>query len=164
MHLILSGRHPRNSTYTNGETGQVLYKVDKPHKLVGAGTATIRKAVGTVGGVWHGESAANSTSPGRSLTLRSSGRESSPHEQDNDRESERRLKGDGDRRSSMDATFVDSDSEDVDEEEGATLEGHFAFYAQIEFNTFWSSRLRFDSRDISVSEYFRKEGWSWYAR
>ncbi|KAF9443147.1 hypothetical protein P691DRAFT_680154, partial [Macrolepiota fuliginosa MF-IS2] len=74
-----------------------------------------------------------------------------------------------DRRSlgSDDQAFADSDSED----EGGpsarnlpALQDQFAFYAQIEFHTFNSTRFRYNSRDVPVSEYFRKEGWSWYGR
>jgi hypothetical protein len=72
----------------------------------------------------------------------------------------------GGRPLSVDETFVDSDDERGEDEvdEIPVLEGHFAFYAQIEFKAFLSTRFRFDSRDVSVSEYFREEGWSWYGR
>jgi hypothetical protein len=73
---------------------------------------------------------------------------------------------DSDRRS-FDETFVDSDSED---EPGPStrnlpvLEGHFAFYAQVEFHTFQSTRFRYNGLDVPVDEFFRKEGWSWFGR
>lgn len=37
-------------------------------------------------------------------------------------------------------------------------EGHFTFYAQIEFHTWRSSRFRFNGHSISVDDYFRKDG------
>ena len=49
MLLLLSSSNPANSTYATAE-GQILYKVTKPF----IGTATIRKAVRTVQGVWNG--------------------------------------------------------------------------------------------------------------
>ncbi|KAJ3567191.1 hypothetical protein NP233_g6520 [Leucocoprinus birnbaumii] len=50
MLLLLSSLNPVNSSYAT-ETGQVLYKVNKTI----TGPATIRKAVGTVQGVWRGD-------------------------------------------------------------------------------------------------------------
>jgi len=49
MLLLLSSSSPANSTYATAE-GQILYKVTKPF----IGTATMRKAVRTVQGVWNG--------------------------------------------------------------------------------------------------------------
>lgn len=155
MRLILSSHHPRNSTYST-EAGQILYKVDKPLKL-GNSVATIRKAVGTVNGVWQGD---ESESKARAKSSFS------------DKEAVEREKDDlvyGGRSSadSRDELFADSDSED---EVGSStrgvpvLEGHFAFYAQVEFHTFASTRFRYNGLDVPVSEYFRKEGWSWFGR
>jgi hypothetical protein len=162
MNLILSSRHPRNSTYTHSETGQILYKVEP-------GTATIRKAVGTVKGVWKGEPSSSSgttRSPARQISgvsERSKCGSSDVEGGGSGKDSHDRR-----RRSSVDETFVDSDDERGEGEEAVdeipVLEGHFAFYAQIEFKTFSSTRFRFDSEDVSVSEYFRKEGWNWYGR
>ncbi|XP_006458731.1 hypothetical protein AGABI2DRAFT_115754 [Agaricus bisporus var. bisporus H97] len=36
---------------------------------------------------------------------------------------------------------------------------HFALYAEVEFHTFRSTRFRFQNRDVSVDDHFRKEGW-----
>lgn len=183
MRLILSGRHPRNSTYAT-ESGQVLYKVDKPNN-VGPRTATIRKAVGTVHGIWQGNldplprspTSVSSSSASRGNRAKWRGRAGSSDaavskgaSPGSRRDSELVDVGEDRRRSSIeDQAFADSDDE---EEEGGlgeeprspVYEGHFAFYAQIDFKTFLSSRFRFDSRDVSVKEYFRKEGWSWYGR
>lgn len=161
MRLILSSRHPKNSTYST-ESGQLLYKVDTPYKL-GVRTATIRKAVATVDGVWQ------SNSDSRKLQSIPS-REKSPFGDDK-HAIEKQEEGsvpESDRRS-VDGAFIDSDEEDNNEGGPSTmdlpeLEGHFAFYAQIKFQTFQSSRFRVDSFDTSVSDYFRKEGWSWFGR
>lgn len=37
-------------------------------------------------------------------------------------------------------------------------ESHFACYAEVEFHTFRSTRFRYNNIDVSVDEYFRKEG------
>ncbi|KXN87011.1 hypothetical protein AN958_09357 [Leucoagaricus sp. SymC.cos] len=181
MRLILSGRHPRNSTYTNSQTGEILYKVDKPRKL-GPGTATIRKAVRTVGGVWRGpdngigESSSSSSGRPQNGTRKSSVGSwptattiSTSDKCDTVLDSSK-----GEERRSVDEEFaIDSDDEAVVKgsasasgrgEQVPAFEGHFAFYAQIEFKRFLSTRFRYDSLDVSVSEYFRKGGWSWYGR
>ncbi|KAJ3556101.1 hypothetical protein NP233_g12055 [Leucocoprinus birnbaumii] len=133
MHLFLSGRNPANSSYA-AETGQVLYKVTTPLK-VGPGTTTIRKAVGTVQGVWQGETGA--------LEL---------------------LKGVREEFEGEEAARELDDGESVSPTGAPILEGHFAFFAQIEFHAFADSRFRYNSLDVPVSTYFRKEGWSWLGR
>ncbi|KAF5349704.1 hypothetical protein D9756_008876 [Leucocoprinus leucothites] len=161
MRLILSSRCPKNSTYSS-ESGQLLYKVDTPCKL-GVRTATIRKAVATVNGVWQ------SSSDSKKFQSIPS-REKSPFDDDKhiiEKQGEGSLP-DSDRRS-VDEAFTDSDEED-NEKGGPSitdlpeLEGHFAFYAQIKFQTFHSSRFLLNGIDTSVSDYFRKEGWSWFGR
>lgn len=153
MRLILSTRHPRNSTYST-ETGEILYKVDKPLKL-GSTVATIRKAIGTVNGVWSNGSE------------HSEARAKSPiHDKDSDMEKDDLIHDEGQRPSSPeDEAFADSDSEDDPSGSGVpVLEGHFAFYAQVNFHSFQSTRFCYNGLDVPVSEYFRKEGWSWYGR
>lgn len=119
MRLILSSEHPRNSSYST-ETGEVLYKIDKPVKIT-SDVATIRKAVRTVNGVWHGDSNGPSSSP-----------------------SHGRGNGSG---------------------SGAPVfEGHFAVYAQVEFHDFGSTRFRYNGLDVKDSDFFRKQGFSWYGR
>jgi hypothetical protein len=153
MRLIISTRHPRNSTYST-ETGEILYKVDKPLKL-GSSVATIRKAVGTVNGIWH-------DGPEHSKV-----RARSPiHDNDSEMEMDD-LTHDDSRRpvSPDDEAFADSDSEDDPSgNEAPTFEGRFAFYAQVDFHTFQSTRFRYNGLDVPISEYFRKEGWSLYER
>ncbi|KAJ3565825.1 hypothetical protein NP233_g7396 [Leucocoprinus birnbaumii] len=56
------------------------------------------------------------------------------------------------------------DGESVSPTGAPILEGHFAFFAQIEFHAFADSRFRYNSLDVPVSTYFRKEGWSWLGR
>ncbi|KXN82686.1 hypothetical protein AN958_02251 [Leucoagaricus sp. SymC.cos] len=87
MRLILSGDRPRNSDYST-ESGQILYKVDKPSNVLTEGTATIRK---------------------------------------------------------LDGPYP----------------GHFPFYAQVEFHSIRSTRIRFNGFDLSEDDYFRKGKWSW---
>jgi hypothetical protein len=162
MRLILSSRHPRNSVYTT-ETGQVLYKVDKPHKF-GHGIATIRKAVGTVHGVWQGDGL------GPKVLVPSLSVEKSPFDDPEPEVEEGR-------RDSMDSEdedvpFADSDSDSDDVAErgssvpstSGVLEGHFAYLAQIEFHGISSTRFHYNNLDVSVDELFRKEGRSWYGR
>ncbi|KAJ3572618.1 hypothetical protein NP233_g2959 [Leucocoprinus birnbaumii] len=163
MRLILSSRHPKNSTYST-ESGQLLYKVDTPMKL-GNRTATIRKAVATVDGVWQG----SNDSPRLSLTQ--SG-EKSPFSDKYSSEKYDTVPIPEADRQSVDEVFIDSDDEDEVDGGGAgpstlglpELEGHFAFYAQIIFQTFQSSRFLLNSIETPVSDYFRKEGWSWFGR
>lgn len=151
MRLILSSSYARNSTYTN-EAGQILYKVDKPGTVLGPEIATIRKAVGTVNGVWMGDFAlrANSLSSERqSMDKRDEGNEYNPG------------------RYSTDEEFNDSDMEDEagpSTDVSPALEGHFAFYAQVEYNYFKTSRFRYNSLDVSVKDFFRLEGSSWFGR
>lgn len=179
MRLILSSRHPRNSTYTT-ETGQILYKVNKPRRF-GYGVATIRKAVGTVHGVWQG----NGLGPEVLVPSVTAPVEKSPFD---DPEPEEEEEGDG-RRRSMDsqddsAPFADSNSnsnsdldsvdsvDSVDAVEGrssvpstsGSLQGHFAFLAQIEFHGFSPTRYLYNNLNVSVDELFRKVGGSWYGR
>ncbi|KAJ3565824.1 hypothetical protein NP233_g7397 [Leucocoprinus birnbaumii] len=181
MRLILSSRHPRNSSYST-ESGEILYKVTKPPRL-GPRTVTIRKAVGTVQGVWQGDPdqsrprsiSASSSSASRGIRAKVPTRPGTSESMvskmtgRNRRDSELvDVDGGGRKSPTDDEGFTDSDDED-EEEEGVepgspTYEGHFAFYAQIEFNALLSPRFRFDSREVSVKEYFRKEGWSWYGR
>lgn len=156
MRLILSSRNPKTSTYTT-DSGELLYKVDKSH-VIRTGTVTIRKAVGTVQGVWQGDSLKPQSSP-----------KSDPFSDKSsfDKRDEPSM-NDVDRRS-VDEAFADSDSEDDSEAGPSTkdlpvLEGHFAFASQIEFRTFHHSQFRFNSIEQSTSEYFRKEGWSWFGR
>ncbi|EKM83246.1 hypothetical protein AGABI1DRAFT_82873 [Agaricus bisporus var. burnettii JB137-S8] len=154
MRLILSSPHPRNSAYST-EDGQVLYKVDKPRKLRNE-IATVRKAVNTVNGVWEGDFSFKKGATSPLLDVE-------PQEKNE-------LDKDGERRSmnSQDGLFNNSDTEDDASGQSTSkepaAEGHFAFYAQVEYHTFASSRFRYNSLDVSVSDYFRKEGWSWYGR
>ncbi|KAF7777887.1 hypothetical protein Agabi119p4_3959 [Agaricus bisporus var. burnettii] len=154
MRLILSSPHPRNSAYST-EDGQVLYKVDKPRKLRNE-IATVRKAVNTVNGVWEGDFSFKKGATSPLLDVE-------PQEKNE-------LDKDGERRSmnSQDGLFNNSDTEDDASGQSTSKEpaseGHFAFYAQVEYHTFASSRFRYNSLDVSVSDYFRKEGWSWYGR
>ncbi|KXN82687.1 hypothetical protein AN958_02252 [Leucoagaricus sp. SymC.cos] len=157
MRLTLSTRHPRNSAYTT-ESGVTLYKVDKP-RTIANGTATIRKAVGTVHGVWQDGS----------LKLPDSDRPKSPFSDKEDMGKEpSELNAE---RRSVDGTFTVSDLEDEGGDGPNTmgknspaLEGHFAFIAQVEFQTLESTRFHFDGRSVSVADYFRKQGWSSYGR
>lgn len=154
MRLLLDSAHPRNATYTN-EAGQVLYKVDKPVTLDGMGTATIRKTVGTIEGIWQGD---------MSLPSNPRAREQSPFPDSTHEWSEDGA--DGDRRS-IDKPFSGSDDEDEQERSPNELpkfEGHFAIYAQVEFHSWHSSRFRYNDLDVSVAEFFRKEGWRSYGR
>ncbi|KAF5349674.1 hypothetical protein D9756_008870 [Leucocoprinus leucothites] len=154
MRLLMSSAHPRNCTYTN-EAGQVLYKVDKPVTLEGTGTATIRKAVETVNGVWQGDASSSGTKlPARGKSPFVDHDSSDKWYEGND---------DSDRRS-LDQNFAGSDGEEESTSSLPALEGHFAFYAQVEFHNWHSSRFRFDGRELSVGDYFRKEGWSSYGR
>lgn len=151
MRLTLSSRNPRNSTYST-EAGEVLYKVDKPLKL---GPATIRKAVETVNGVWN-HSSEHSNAQGKSPT-----HDKDPGVAKDD------LVHDEDRRpaSPEDEAFADSDSEDGPSgSELPVFEGHFAFYAQVDFKTFKSTRFCYNGLVVPAGEYFRKEGWSWYGK
>jgi hypothetical protein len=160
MRLILSSRHPRNCVYTT-ETGKILYKVDKPRRF-GHGIATIRKAVGTVHGVWQGDGlAAQALAP--SLPV-----EKSPFDDPEPEEGGRSIESRED-----DAPFADSDSDDDDDVEGGSsvpstsggaLEGHFAFLAQIEFHGILSTRFHYNNLDVSADELFWREGRSWYGR
>ncbi|KAJ3554802.1 hypothetical protein NP233_g12347 [Leucocoprinus birnbaumii] len=155
MRLVMSNANPRNCTYRN-EAGQVLYKIHKPITVDGAGTATIQKAVETVKGVWLGEST-HTELPGR-------GR--SPFVDDAGADSSEKWyegKDDSDRRS-LDKDFAGSDGEEEDTKDLPALEGHLAFYAQVEFRCWHSSRFRIDGREISVNDYFRKGSWSSYGR
>jgi hypothetical protein len=155
MHLILSSRHPRNCLYST-EAGQILYKVDKP-RSTHSNVATIRKAVNTLNGVGKGSFNIQDKSP--------------PADEDHIIRKKEETAKDHHRRSidSHDAPFADSEDE---VEEGSrpslsglhVMEGHFAFYAQVEFHTFSSTRFRYNSLDMPVSEYFRKEGSSWFGR
>ncbi len=68
-----------------------------------------------------------------------------------------------------DKAFADSEGEE--EEDGLasgsgvpTFQGHFAFYAQIEFHGINPTRLCYNGLDVPVTEFFRKEGWSSYGR
>ncbi|XP_006458728.1 hypothetical protein AGABI2DRAFT_176960 [Agaricus bisporus var. bisporus H97] len=161
MHLILSSRHPRNSRY-HTEAGQVLYKVDKPRN-VRSSIATIRKAINTSNGVCKGN-----------FTIRDRPPLPDRHHLNHTEREKDEVPEDIRRRSvdSHDAPFADSDSEDEVEPRQSMsgshvmhmMEGHFAFYAQVEFHSFSSTRFRYNSLDVSVSEYFRKEGWSWFGR
>ncbi|KAF9442550.1 hypothetical protein P691DRAFT_714273 [Macrolepiota fuliginosa MF-IS2] len=160
MRLTLSTRHPRNSTYTT-ETGEVLYKVDTIRKFPDPGVTTIRKAVDTVNGVWLGDSEqlsghrAKPTFPeGKSLVSDKGGDDHSI-----------------DGRRSADSGFAVGDSEHGDESrtrssvgEMPVREGYFAFYAQIDFRVFRSTRFQWDGHDVSVNKYFHEEGWSGYGR
>jgi hypothetical protein len=98
MHLILSKRNPTNSNYTT-KSGQLLYKVDKSRK-VGTGTATIRKAVSTVHGVWQGDDSETQLTRVKSDPV--SGKSSL----------EKNVPGAA--RRSVDEAFEDSDDEDED--------------------------------------------------
>jgi hypothetical protein len=153
MRLILSSRHPRNSTYST-EDGQILYKVNKPRQL-GFGVATIRKAVKTVNGVWDGELEFKSGTKSTPLDTGS---------QDNDEPNT----DDHGSVNSEDVVFSNQDSGDDESGPSANklpaAEGHFAFYAQVEFQAFTSARFRYNYLDVPVQEFFRKEGWSWYGR
>ncbi|EKM83257.1 hypothetical protein AGABI1DRAFT_104959 [Agaricus bisporus var. burnettii JB137-S8] len=160
MRLILSSsRHPRNSAYST-ETGQMLYKVDKPHKF-GSSIATIRKAVKTIDGVWQGD--LDSKYAGESFLV-DNGEMIAGEQNELEKKS-------GERRSmdSQDAPFADTDSEKDNLLGRSTnglpvLEGNFAFHAQVEFHTFNSTHFRYNNLDIPVNRYFCKEGWSWYGR
>jgi hypothetical protein len=153
MRFILSSRHPRNSVYST-EEGQVLYKVNKPKQL-GCGVATIRKAVKTVNGVWEGDL---EFKLGPKSTLL-------------DKEAQEKDELNQDDHYSIDCQddpFSNQDSGDDEPgpstNESPAAEGHFAFYAQVEFHPFALSRFRYNYLDIPVREFFRKEGWSWYGR
>ncbi len=145
MQLILSSRHPRNSTYS-AETGEVLYKIDKPYKLSPT-VATIRKAVGTVNGVWNGDSEQFKVKANPLV-----------HSSDSDGEKGDLIHDDSRWHNSPDGEARPSGSE------VPVFEGHFAFYAQVEFHKVQSTRFRYNGLDVPVSEYFRKEGWSCYGR
>ncbi|KAF7777710.1 hypothetical protein Agabi119p4_3782 [Agaricus bisporus var. burnettii] len=140
MRLILSSsRHPRNSAYST-ETGQMLYKVDKPHKF-GSSIATIRKAVKTIDGVWQGD--LDSKYAGESFLV-DNGEMIAGEQNELEKKS-------GERRSmdSQDAPFADTDSENDNLLGPSTnglpvLEGNFAFHAQVEFHTFNSTHFRRD--------------------
>jgi hypothetical protein len=153
MRLTLSGRHPRNSAYVS-ETGQILYKVHKPRQF-GPGTATIRKAVGTVHGVWEGDS--------NELVER---RVKSSFSEKPEDSTDKRDDGGAGHGSSVDRGLDDSDLEDEAEpsDAGPAFEGHFAFYAQVEFRAFEATRFRYNGFDVSVNDFFRKEGWSLWGR
>jgi hypothetical protein len=157
MRLFLSRHHPGRSTYAT-ETGQILYKANKPRKL--SSTATISKAVGTIQGVWQGDSY---ELPGR-------GKES-----DSDDEGEE--PGDGGNVDVGEGTFPFSSfgvglnllPGKLEGTPSRTIpspahEGHFAFYAQIEFNAFGPSKFRYDYIETPVKEYLRNDGWNWLGR
>lgn len=40
----------------------------------------------------------------------------------------------------------------------AVNDDHFALYAEVEYHTSRSTRFRFQNRDVSVDNHFRKEG------
>jgi hypothetical protein len=156
MRLILSSRHPRNSTYST-EAGQILYKVDKPTKLT-CSVATIRKALNADDDLWRGKLDSKTTI------------ESYYDDNDETLDKDEREK-DNKRRSldSVDAPCADSESENEASigpgmDGLPVLEDIFSFYAQVEFHTFRSSRFHYNSLDVPVSEFFHKEGWSWYGR
>lgn len=153
MRLTLSSRHPRNSCYST-ETGQILYKVDKPHAS-GSGTATIRKAVNTVNGVWDGN-------------LESSISSASRHSDQAPVATEVVVENVNDRStSSLSVPYRGSTNElhsSRRESGSTTLGGYFAFYAQVEFHSITSSRFRYNNLDVPVDKYFRKGGWSSYGQ
>ncbi|KXN87036.1 hypothetical protein AN958_09382 [Leucoagaricus sp. SymC.cos] len=159
MRLILSSPHPRNSTYTT-EDGRILYKVHKPYQL-SSSIATIRKAVRAVNGVWQGDLYAHPPMEQRAhvkstfLPQRSSA--------DNSR-SGSEIKCDVEHVFQVDEKLVGSDAENDTRVSSPLVEGHFAFYAQVEFRVFSASRFRYNSLDVSVDDFFHKEGWSWFGR
>lgn len=118
-----------------------MYKVTTPLRL-GPGTTTIRKAVGTIQGIWQGDS---ETYELPELTRKTS-------------DEEHGVKG-------SEEVLIDGvDDEPRNSMDVPTLEGHFAFFAQIEFRAFSDSRFRYNSLDVPVNTYFRKLGWSWLGR
>jgi hypothetical protein len=154
MRLILSSRHPRNSAYST-EDGHVLYKISQPRRLDFA-VATIQKAVKTVNGVWTGDFGFN-------LGMNSTLLDVEARERDElDKDERYSMNSQDDPFSSQDSG--DDEPEPSTDEEIPAAEGHFAFYAQVEFHTFTSSRFRYNCLDIPVREFFRKEGWSWFGR
>lgn len=134
MLLLLSSKKPANSSYVT-ETGQILYKVNRRKPTTGP--VIIRKAVGTVQGVWHGDSGTHEL-PDRRVSRENS---TAP-------EVEGQL---------LDETENDPSSSI----EGPKFEGHFAFSAQIGFNAFANSRFQYNSLDVPVQTYLRREGWHW---
>lgn len=140
MRLTLSTQHPRNSAYL-ADTGEVLYKVDKPLSL-GSTIATIQKAVGTINGARQGDSERSRPMIRGSSLARSQGDF---------------VHGDNQRRSAQGGGEFSGNGE-------ATFEGRFAFYAQIEFNQVLPTRFRYNGLDVPVSKFFRKEGWSGHGR
>lgn len=160
MRLILSTKNPRNSTYST-EAGEVLYKVHKPRNT-GTTVATVRKAVGTVNGVWAGDA--------ERLPTRANLHTHTSHTASDQAKSDDLLHDDNNTRpiSPEGETFADSDS--GDEASGSvqqpTLEGQFAFYAQVEFHHLrWNpSHFRYNGLDVPTDKFFRKEGWSLFGR
>ncbi|KAF5349553.1 hypothetical protein D9756_008801 [Leucocoprinus leucothites] len=130
MLLLLSSKKPANSSYVT-ETGQILYKVNRRKPTTGP--VIIRKAVGTVQGVWHGDSGTHEL-PDRRVSRENS---TAP-------EVEGQL---------LDETENDPSSSI----EGPKFEGHFAFSAQIGFNAFANSRFQYNSLDVPVQTYLRRE-------
>ncbi|XP_006462973.1 hypothetical protein AGABI2DRAFT_186774 [Agaricus bisporus var. bisporus H97] len=165
MRLILSSRYPRNSTYST-ETGQVLYKVNKPNTF-NDGIATIRKVVNTVNGVWQGDLQSQAIRP------------QSPHSDTAVAEQGVQEWGSLNpyrSRDSQDARFADSDREEDDPHNDhelgpSTASGlpspdlaQYAFCAQVDFRFLTPTRFYYNGLNVPVTEYFRKEGWSAYGR
>ncbi|KAL9714606.1 hypothetical protein Ac2012v2_001263 [Leucoagaricus gongylophorus] len=127
MLLLLSSSNPANSTYATAE-GQILYKVTKPF----IGTATIRKAVRTVQGVWNGTHKLQRLNDKPILVTCPDG--------------------------SVEVQVVNETGDGLDL---GGYEGHFALFAQIKFNAFQKSTFRYNSLEVPVEIFLRRIGWNW---
>ncbi|KAF9439683.1 hypothetical protein P691DRAFT_690077 [Macrolepiota fuliginosa MF-IS2] len=154
MQLILSC-HSRNSTYST-KTGEVLYKVNIPCQLPGLGVTTIQKAVGTINGVWLGNSE-QSNPRAKPMLYKRKLLVSDREEDDNS------IDGCCPVECNIDNTIVLSDSEHKEDQAPQSSpskipvhKGHFAFCAQIDFQTFQSTCFQYNGHNIPVSQYFHR--------